>query len=322
MQEVLVTPCEIYCISLPTPFPVGNVNVHIVKSEKLTLVDAGVKTPEAWEHFTIELSKLGFTTDDIEQVVITHHHPDHVGMLDYLPKALPVYGHRFNQPWISKDPLFFEQHDKFYYDLFSKLGLSEQYLEKVGKLRNTLTYSCKRSLTMELKEGDKVPGLNGWTVIETPGHAQSHIVLYHEKSKVVLGGDLLLGHISSNPLIEPPMEGEARPLTLLQYNNSLKRIRDLQLKKVYPGHGDVVTNPSALVTERLHKQEKRAETVLEMLKEHPLTALQVCQQLFPQIYIKEMVLTLSETLGQLDYLVEAGTVGMKVEDGLWVFYSK
>lgn len=321
MQKVLVTPCEIYCISLPTPFPVGDVNVHLVKSEKLTLIDAGVKTKEAWEHFTVELAKLGFTPDDIEQVVITHHHPDHVGMLDYFPKELPVYGHRFNQPWISKDPTFFERHDQFFYDLLFKLGLNEMFIQKVNNLWETLAFSCQRSLTHELKEGDGVPGLTGWTVIETPGHAQSHIALFHEQKQLLLGGDLLLGHISSNPLIEPPMEGEERPKTLLQYNHSLRRIRDLQVIKVFPGHGKVVTNPSSLVTDRLHKQEKRAEVVLEMLKAGPLNVFEVCQQLFPQIYKKQIVLTLSETLGQLDYLEAEGYVRVEIQDGQWYFYS-
>ncbi|WP_456278407.1 MBL fold metallo-hydrolase [Bacillus sp. AK128] len=320
MQEVLVNPCEIYCISLPTPFPVGDVNVHLVKSEKLTLVDAGVKTMEAWNHFTKELGKLGFTPNDIEQIVITHHHPDHVGMLDYFPEHIPVYGHRFNQPWISKDSVFFERHDLFFYDLLVKLGLSEMFLPKVNKLRETLAYSCNRSLSHQINEGDSIPGLPGWTVIETPGHAQSHIALFHEESQVLLGGDLLLGHISSNPLIEPPMEGEERPKTLLQYNKSLRRISDLHVRTVYPGHGEVVTNVSTLVIERLHKQEKRAEIVLEMVKEKPLTAIQVCQQLFPQIYKKEIVLTLSETIGQLDYLIEEGHIKRKTENGQWLFY--
>ncbi|MBM7660981.1 glyoxylase-like metal-dependent hydrolase (beta-lactamase superfamily II) [Bacillus mesophilus] len=322
MQEVLASPCEIHCISLPTPFPVGDVNVHLVKSEKLTLVDAGVKTIEAWNHFKNELAKLGYTPEDIDQVVITHHHPDHVGMLDYLSPELPVYGHRFNQPWITKNSSFFEHHDQFFYDLFSKLGVDGIILQKMNKLRKTLAYSCERSLSYEVKEGDTIPGLPGWTVLETPGHAQSHIALYHEGSRVLLGGDLLLGHISSNPLLEPPMDGEERPKTLLQYNESLRIIRDLQVKKVYPGHGNVIENASALITERLHKQEKRAEIVVDMLKEEPLTALQVCQKLFPLVYKKELVLTLSETLGQLDYLMEDDYIKMETVDGQWVFKTR
>ena len=168
-------------------------------------------------------------------------------------------------------------------------------------------------------DSDRILGLPGWTVLETPGHAQSHIVLHHEKNGALLGGDLLLGHISSNPLIEPPMEGGTRPKTLLQYNDSLRKIKELQLSLVYPGHGELITNVSALITERLHKQEKRAEQVLEMLKGKPMTAIEICRHLFPQVYKKEIALTLSETLGQLDYLEEEGYIKVDSSQKVWLF---
>ncbi|MFZ3588494.1 MBL fold metallo-hydrolase [Bacillus sp. DJP31] len=319
MQDV-IAPCEIHCITLPTPFAVGDVNVFVVVSEKITLIDAGVKTEEAWGHFTKELARIGYTVDDLDQVVITHHHPDHVGMLDYLPATLPVYGHHFNRPWITKDPEFFERHDLFYRDLFLNLGLNEAFLLKSTQLKAPLAYSCNRPLTYELKECDTIPGLPGWTVLETPGHAQSHIAMYHKECQVLLGGDLLLGHISSNPLFEPPMEGNERPKTLLQYNESLRKIRNLQLKVVYTGHGEEITEVKSLITERLHKQERRAEAVLEMLKEQPMNALQICQQIFPQVYKKEIALTLSETLGQLDYLEEEGYIRVDTTQAVWMFH--
>jgi glyoxylase-like metal-dependent hydrolase (beta-lactamase superfamily II) len=309
MQDAVATSCRIHCISLPTPFPVGDVNVFIVESDRLTLIDAGVKTEEAWQLFLEELEKIGYLPSDIEQVVLTHHHPDHVGMLDYLPENISVYGHRYNRPWLIRDPLFFEKHDQFFEELFMNLGLDEQFIQKAAKFKNPMAFSCNRQLTFEVSEGDDIPGLPGWKVLETPGHAQSHIALYHEKKKLLLGGDLLLGHISSNPLFEPPMEGEERPRTLLQYNESLRKIRDLDISVVYPGHGELVTAVKELITERLHKQEKRAETVLEMIKEkHSMTALEVCEELFPQVFKKELALTLSETLGQLDYLEEEGYI--------------
>ncbi len=321
MQDV-VAPRGIHCITLPTPFAVGDVNVFIVVSEKITLIDAGVKTLEAWNHFTKELARIGYTIDDLDQVVITHHHPDHVGMLDYLPSDLPVYGHVFNRPWLTQDPEFFERHDQFYQELFVSLGLDEVFIKKAAHLKDPLAYSCNRPLTYELKEGDTIPGLPGWTVLETPGHAQSHIALHHKECQLLLGGDLLIGHISSNPLFEPPMSGNERPKTLLQYNESLRKIHDLHLKVVYTGHGEEITEVNSLITERLHKQEKRAETVLEMLKEKPMNALQVCQHLFPQVYKKEVALTLSETLGQLDYLEEEGYIRVDTTQSVWMFYHE
>ncbi|MFD1738729.1 MBL fold metallo-hydrolase [Bacillus salitolerans] len=313
---------RIHCITIPTPFAVGDVNVYLVESEKLTLVDAGVKTEEAYEQFKTQLGELGYQVEDIDQVIITHHHPDHVGLLDMLPEHLPVYGHRFNKPWLRLEPDFLEYHDEFYNSLFINLGLDESFLKLAERLKDPLAYMCKRQLTYELKENDNVPGLPGWTVLETPGHAQSHIALYHEGEGLLIGGDVLIKHISSNPLFEPPMEGDKRPKTLLQYNHSLRKIKDLDLSIVFSGHGENIDDVSSLITERLHKQEKRAELVLEMLKEKPMTALEVCKQLFPQIYKREIALTLSETLGQLDFLEEEDYIKVENDQTPWIFYAK
>src|SRR3954462_2760367 len=87
-------------ITLPTPFPVGDVNVYLIKGERLTLVNAGVKTAESWSSFIEQLAELQLRPQDIEQVVLSHHHPDHVWMLEYFTDSLEVYGPPFNERWI------------------------------------------------------------------------------------------------------------------------------------------------------------------------------------------------------------------------------
>ena len=72
---------DIAKIVLPTPFAVGDVNVYLVKGEELSLIDAGPQTEEAKQVLDRNLSELGYSISDIDQVVLTHHHPDHAGML-------------------------------------------------------------------------------------------------------------------------------------------------------------------------------------------------------------------------------------------------
>src|SRR5262249_13288737 len=67
-------------IVLPTPFPVGPVNVWLLRGDPLTLVDAGPHTPEALATLERGLGELGVRLEDIEQLVLTHQHPDHVGL--------------------------------------------------------------------------------------------------------------------------------------------------------------------------------------------------------------------------------------------------
>jgi glyoxylase-like metal-dependent hydrolase (beta-lactamase superfamily II) len=295
---------QILKIILPTPFPVGDVNVYLIKGERLTLVDAGPKTEEAWLSFQQQLKEYGYTPDDIEQIIITHHHPDHVGMLDYFDHNIPVFGHPFNKPWLKKDERFLQAQARYFEQLFLTFGLGENFLPSIQKLNNTLEYSCDRELHHDLIEGMEIDGLSGWIVMETPGHAQSHIVLYEEKTGILVGGDLLLKDISPNPLLEPPMiEGVTdRPRPQLQLNNSISKLLDLSISVVYPGHGENIENVHELIAYRLKKQAERAELVKGFLQEKPLTAFEVCKALFPTIYHKQLMLTMSETVGQLDYL--------------------
>lgn len=71
-------------ITIPTPFAVGDVHVYLIKGDTLSLVDAGVKTKRAWEAVQTQLKELGYFPSDIEQIILTHHHPDHIGLIDFL----------------------------------------------------------------------------------------------------------------------------------------------------------------------------------------------------------------------------------------------
>jgi glyoxylase-like metal-dependent hydrolase (beta-lactamase superfamily II) len=308
-------------LTFPTPFLVGDVNAYLVKTERLTLVDCGVKTEEAWKSFKEQLHHLGVGINDIDQIVLTHHHPDHVGMLDYFPDTMKVYGHPLNNRWLLRTDEFLQEHDEFYQKLFIEFGIPESHFPFIGKLKKTLRYSCNRSLSVEINEGSVIPGMEEWKIIETPGHAQSHIVLFRERDGVLIAGDHVLAHISPNPLLEPPIVGDLnRPQPLVQYNQSLKKLLAYPIQKVYTGHGDEVFELPALIEKRLKKQHERAMIVKDFLKEKPLTVFEICQRLFPTVYQKELSLTISETVGQLDYLVSQGDI-MKLEEDKVCFYK-
>lgn len=317
----LTTTKDVFKITLPTPFAVGDVNVYIVKSDTLTLIDAGAKTEEAWQSFKEQLAEVGYKPSDIDQIVITHHHPDHVGLLDFFSKDIPIIGHPKNQPWISQDKQFFVDNEPFYKELFIQLGLDPAFVALID-MDSELEYSCRRSLTKTVGEGDTIEGLTGFKVLETPGHAQSHIVLYREEDGMLIAGDTLLAKISPNPLLEPPQFGEtARPRPLIQYNNSLRKLLTLDISKVVTGHGDDILNPHDLIQERFVSQKERAYHVLQMIKKKPMTAFEVCTKLFPKVYLKQPLFTVSETVGQLDFLEEIGEIKIEVVNGQHIYHS-
>jgi glyoxylase-like metal-dependent hydrolase (beta-lactamase superfamily II) len=78
-------------IVLPTPFAVGPVNAYLYVDDPITVVDPGPLYPPAQAAFAAGLRRLGIALRDIRQVVVTHHHPDHVG---YAPRLAEESGAR------------------------------------------------------------------------------------------------------------------------------------------------------------------------------------------------------------------------------------
>ncbi len=308
-------------IVLPTPFPVGDVNVYVVMGERLTLIDVGPNTNEALQVLQEQLSTLGIKLSDIEQVILTHDHPDHAGLLDQFSPELDVYGHVHNERWLNRTETFYHEYDSFYKEVFSECGVPDKYYEPfIAGMKHMLLFSCHRSLTGTLLEGEAPLGLSEWTVIETPGHAQSQIGLLRQKDGVFIGGDLLLAHISANPLLEPPLPGETnRPKPQLQVNHSLQKLLTLPIRLLYTGHGEEVTDVAGLVEKRLTHQVERAEQVYEWLRHESMTLFDICQRLFPAVYKKQLGLTLSESIAQIDYLEDVGKIHATKVDGTFIY---
>lgn len=309
---------EVHKIIIPTPYPVGDVNAFLVKGDALTLFDAGPKTEEAYEALKWGIHSAGYDMKEIEQVVLTHHHPDHAGWVDAFPHA-ELLGHQYVDYWLRQEDEFILYRNEFYKHELEREGVPDPIIHDIIEVPGEIELFGTRPLTRFLAEGDEVPGHPKLKVYETPGHAQSHLIFVEQGTNEGIGGDLLLEKVSSNPVVEPPhaLAGD-RPKSLLLYNNSLKKLRDLGVSKLYTGHGGEIYNSAELVTERLERQKQRALKVCEMLEE-PKTVFDVTQMLFEKIYKKQPGLTLSETLGQLDYLVDKKLAQIIVKDDVELY---
>src|SRR3954447_5193369 len=73
-------------MAIPTPFAVGRVNVYLIEDEPLTLVDAGPNSGSSLEELQHGLAGLGHSLEDIELIILTHQHIDHLGLVDIVAK--------------------------------------------------------------------------------------------------------------------------------------------------------------------------------------------------------------------------------------------
>jgi len=295
-------------LTIPTPFAVGDVHVYVIKDEKWTLVDTGPKTKDALTALTDQLKEIGLTPKDIDQIVLTHHHPDHAGLIDHFDHAV-ILGSSKGERFLVREETFMKSHDLFYESFFKEMGLPEAFFVLIKKMREPFQTLGNRGLDQFLTHDQTLPGAKEWRVIETPGHAQGHLSLFREKDGLMIGGDMLLAKVSSNPLIEPPFASDQlRPFPQIQYNQSLQCLLTLPISYVLPGHGPVIDQAHSLIHTRLKKQHERAIYVKQLLTEKEMTSFELCVKLFPSVYRKQLGLTLSETMGLVDYLLSIGEI--------------
>lgn len=308
---------QIHQIPLPIPYGEKIVFVYLIEAEKLTLVDAGIKTEKCWDAFCEELKLLGYQIEDIKRVILTHHHPDHCGMLDYFPHKIEILGHEKNNQYISKSDEHTNWYDEFFKSFDKEMGIPDGMVNRLEYAKQLQALSCNKVLTNILKEADMIAGFK---VIETPGHASSHISLYREEDGILIGGDMLLQHITPNPIIEAPENRKSsRQKVLLSYLESLEKLSKLKLSKVYPGHGDIFENVQEVIEFQIQSQQNRAKRVVDIIGEKAKSAYEISKELYPKLYKKEFSLTLSQTIGQLDYLLNKSMISSEKIDGIYYF---
>ncbi|HWE62601.1 MAG TPA: MBL fold metallo-hydrolase [Chloroflexota bacterium] len=298
---------NIYRIEVPTPYPVGPVNCYLLDGPEPALVDCGPATTGAEAALRAGLAAIGLQPRDIARIVLTHHHPDHAGGLSWLTRetGAPVAGHRFNDLWLLDHPAVAAQRLAFFVELYRYCGVEGGDLAAEFHRRFDQYGTAPRAIDAALAEGNDVD-LAGtrWQVLETPGHAGTHIGLLRADG-TLLAGDTLLERISSNALVEPPYPGQhGRAPSLLAYRHTLQRLANLPLQVILPGHGNTFTGAAPLIARRLKAQEERAHRLLAQLQTGRDTVLALCEALFPGLQAEQLFLGLSEVLGHLDLLEE------------------
>jgi glyoxylase-like metal-dependent hydrolase (beta-lactamase superfamily II) len=304
----------IHPIALPTPFAVGRVNVFLIEDDPLTLVDTGPNSGKALDELDQTLAGLGRRIEDLGLIVLTHQHPDHVGLAAILARrsGAELAGLDALAPWLADYTASMDGDDAFGERLMARHGVPSE----VGYALRAVTaayrgWGARATITLPLVPGEELRLRDRVLQIHhRPGHSPSDTVLHDAADRVLIGGDHLIGHISSNPLITRPLDGheDERPRALMTYLDSLRATRAMQdVDVVLPGHGEPVTDHVTLIDDRFRMHDKRAAKIHGMLEQAgPLTAHAIAQQMWGNVAVTQAYLTLSEVLGHLDLLVERG----------------
>jgi glyoxylase-like metal-dependent hydrolase (beta-lactamase superfamily II) len=316
----------IHRLALPTPFLVGRVNCYLIEDEPLTLIDTGPNSGKSLDDLERALAVHGRKIEDLELILLTHQHMDHLGLLEILARrsgaevgALHLLG-----PYLANFSRSAADDDEFAQGVMRRHGVPDDLATVVGAMAAAFrAFGSSGRVTRELRDGDELEFRDRTLrVYHRPGHSPSDTILWDAEREMLIAGDHLLAHISSNPLVSRPLSGDPdqpRPQALVQYIDSMRITRELPARLVLSGHGEPILEHADLIDERLRLHRRRAARIHQILDARPLTAYEIALRMWGNVAVTQAYLTLSEVLGHLDLLVQAGQATEHVQDGVAVF---
>jgi glyoxylase-like metal-dependent hydrolase (beta-lactamase superfamily II) len=297
----------VHRIEIPTPYAVGPVNAYLIHARPLTLIDAGINTPEGKAGLMAGFSAAGFRPQDLERIIITHAHPDHYGLVSTLQELsdATVYFPAREIERVRDRQMLFEVGR-----LLVQAGMPLDLLFKMDQERRKGPRPrMKHEEVVLVHDGDRFEFDEGFALEShfMPGHSGGHFVYLERGAKTLFAGDQLLPNTSPNPLLEPSLDepGERRR-SLKEYMASLESMGAMDLELVYPGHGDPVEDPGALIRWTIEHHLKRKADVGSHLGAEPKTPYEIATEIYPDVSGYDSFLAVSEVVAHLDLVVEDG----------------
>lgn len=315
----------IYWLRLPLPLALDHINVWLLdEGDAWTLIDTGPsfrETREAWTGLFDTVIK----SKPIKRLIVTHYHPDHIGLLKwlcerctpevYMSKPTFAHAHRIFKSdfsgYAETLKTFCQYHDVPNPDFFSGFLSGGMYKRIVSGIIDKY---------IEIDDGTEISmGGRTWCAIMSNGHARGHISFYCEGSGLLISGDQVLPRITSNVSL---FEDDPDVNPLEEYLSSLQRIGTLpETTEIMPSHGRIFRGLQYRIKEIEDSHEERNNKILALCEEPVSTRV-----LIDRIFERELddlnwMLAFGETLAHIRYLEKQGRIRSFLNDGRY-YYQK
>lgn len=270
---------------LPLPYRLDHVNIYLIEGEGgWTVLDTGLGTDAcrmAWE----QILAGPFAGRRLDSMVVTHFHPDHVGLAGWLAERFglgltmprPEYLYSLALQYAPGD-LGADMHRPFY----RRHGLSADITELVLSRGHEYLHRTTGVPTTyhRIQHGDTLRiGDRGFQVLTGGGHALEQAMLYRPDDRLFFAADQVIARISPNVSVHA-MEPDLDALGI--YLRSLRLLRDSVAADalVLPGHGLPFYGLHTRVNELIEHHGLRCGEIAKSCQDHALSVAELVPHVF------------------------------------------
>lgn len=302
-------------IRMPLPYALDHINLWLLDDgDDVVAVDSGFALDEVRQHWR---DILGADRRRLSGVVVTHCHPDHIGLASWLAErdAAPVY--MTQGEYLGAHALWHQLPGYSITDMveqFHRHGLEPARLDALRERGNAYRRGAPALPTHfhRMFAGDLLHiGGQEWRVIVGYGHSPEHASLYCETNRVLISGDMLLPRISTNVSVYAATP-EDDPLTW--FLESLQRLRNLpEDTLVLPSHGKPFRGLRKRVEQLEAHHEERCDALLGAMQA-PRSAAELLPTLFPrELDTHQVMFAMGEAVAHLNYLVNRRRIVRRID---------
>jgi glyoxylase-like metal-dependent hydrolase (beta-lactamase superfamily II) len=307
----------VWQLRLPLPWPlVPHVNAYWLADERL-LVDCGsAGHPSHRASLSAALKLAGASVEDVRTLVGTHTHSDHIGLAAWVIEASgceflmhPDTAHFYDG---TREP---ERIDAARRRRARQEGVPDAELPAYGDVAEEVDgVLAAVEPSIPLSDGDAI---GSWTVVETPGHAPTHVCLFDGQRDTIILGDLL------SSAFMPWFDYGYSNDPVAEFLRSLDRVEALgPFALALPGHGRALEDVPTIIADHRAGVAGRLDATLSAIHAGANSGYAITRRVFGDLDGTAMVWRLTEAASYLRHLRLAGMVTRTEDAGGRFRYAK
>lgn len=233
-------------------WPPGHVAAYVIDGPEPILVDAGINNEDSEETFREELTKVDLTPADIEHVLVTHPHIDHVGQLDTIRAATDPTIYAPKQ-WGDRGGYPDEVTAEYVREAGVPAAMVEEVVDRYRDTRSDVTSLLDPDTVDEWVPPNETFTIGEYSVssVATPGHHRDHLCYVFpqegvapqdthsssDEKQLCFSGDMAISTFRA-PVLHAVFQPAHRD-GIQAYHDALDTLAELPVDRIFPGHGPV-----------------------------------------------------------------------------------